>query len=928
MYYTLTWRYDSLIKKSLALLFLLVAIFVGLATWQIYSDPDNNPFHWGITETNPKKELTDFSKATVFEQVMVHIDKNYYDKSRVVSRKIFESSLSALSKGMPEIVVRFPSQGSEVELELMGIQKKFKIPSSKKASSLVPVMQKIFTFIESNYEGSTDLSDLEYAVINGALETLDPHSAILPPKVFKEFRTQTEGEFGGIGIVIGMRDGELTIISPLPGTPAGRAGLKTKDKITQIEDQATINMTLNEAVELMRGKVGTSVKLVVSRQGSSPFQVSLKRAVIKITSVDSELLDSKQGQVGYIKIKSFQEETLRDVKSKLKEMKQSSHLFKGLILDLRNNPGGLLNQAVGISDLFLERGSIVITVGANDEIRDIDEARAYGTEENYPIVVLVNEGSASASEIVSGALKNNDRAIIMGQQTFGKGSVQSVYSLKGDSALKLTIAQYLTPGNQSIQSIGITPDIQLDAGVTDKAHIDLLPGDSFKEEDLEQHLNSKFSKKTQKPSYTLSYFKKFEKPGEEELDEYSNDLNLKDDFSVQLAKNLILSAQSAERKSLLKTSQKIIDQVRAEEESKIGSGLASLGIDWSEGIVTGKPHASISLDLFGESGQTIKTLLAGKKIKVRLTVKNDGDAAFHQLLAQTNSETYLFKNKEFVFGKIPPGESRSWEVEIEVPDSFLQKKDKVLFHFTEANQLVPEDFQTYLEVQSLKSPQFSFQYDLYDDGRKGSRGNGNGKIEVGEKIALDFKVSNIGQGDAKDLVLNLKNSEGDLIFLNKGREKIGELKANSNTQATLVFSINQEFQKKDLELEYFITDPKMVSSLSGKLKFQIGGNKIEPAPKQAHHAPKIHLDALPSSLKASKFKLQGEITDDGDIKDISVFLGENKIYLKSFQSDDKHHSAPFSALLDLEKDKNNLITILVRDHENLANRESFYILGE
>jgi carboxyl-terminal processing protease len=421
---------------------------------------------------------------------------------------MLKGGLLAMARGVSEIVVDFPDNTARISVAIENSEKKFTLPAfeSNNLEPVVPFLQQVFYFVEKNYKGETELPEIERMAINGMLETLDPHSSLLTPKVFKEFRTQTEGEFGGLGIVIGLKEGDLTVISPLEGTPAWKAGIKPKDKILKIGTEATINMNLNEAVEKLRGKIGTQVSLTVSRESvTEPFEVTLTRAKIKIDSIQSKLLKDPQGEVGYIKVKSFQEDTYRELTRNLQKLKDQSKNFKGLILDFRNDPGGLLSQAIQIGDLFLDSGVIVSTVGAGDKIREVEEAKSSGTEEKYPIIVLVNEAAASASEIVAGALKNNNRAVVIGEQTFGKGSVQSVYSLKDTSALKLTIAQYLTPGNESIQSVGITPDIKLFSATVLPNDVKILESDGFREKDLEKHLESTLNQ-SRKPLYTIRYF--------------------------------------------------------------------------------------------------------------------------------------------------------------------------------------------------------------------------------------------------------------------------------------------------------------------------------------------------------------------------------------------------------------------------------------
>ncbi len=374
---------------------------------------------------------SEFSRAEVFRQTLRYLVKNYYDTEALAPKALLKEALLGLSRSVPEILVLFPDGAGSFTVELAGKKKSFNVPSMKGADDILPVIQDVFAFVETHYKGEVKLEDMQYASINGMLDSLDPHSSLLPPKMFTEFKTQTEGEFGGIGIVIGLKDGELTVIAPLPNTPAARAGLKPKDKIVKIGDEASINMDLTEAVERLRGKIGTSVAITVTREGAeAPLDFTLTRANIKIESVQSKLAESPEGDVGILKVKSFQEETSRELNRHLKAMRDKSKNFKGLILDFRNNPGGLLNQAVDIADKFLAKGTIVLTVGANNQILEVDEATPGETEPDYPVVVIVNDGSASASEIVAGAIKNNGRGVVIGSQTFGKGSVQSVYSLK------------------------------------------------------------------------------------------------------------------------------------------------------------------------------------------------------------------------------------------------------------------------------------------------------------------------------------------------------------------------------------------------------------------------------------------------------------------------------------------------------------------
>ncbi len=305
-------------------------------------------------------------------------------------------------------------------------------------------------------EEITDKQLIESA-INGMLVSLDPHSSYLDAKDFKYMTEQTSGKFGGLGIEITMEQGVVKIVSPIDDTPAFRAGLKPGDYITNIDGETIIGMTLNEAVDKMRGKPGTKVKLTIRRVNEKPFDVTLKREEIKTQSVKTDIKDE---DVLYIRISSFSEEVDLDIKKAFeKEIKNRKKPLKGIVLDVRNNPGGLLDQAVAVSGLFLDQGEVVSTRARNDEDTLRYSAKGKDITEGLPVVVLINSGSASASEIVAGALQDHKRAVIVGEKSFGKGSVQTVVPLGKHGAMRLTTAKYYTPSGKSIQATGIEPDI-------------------------------------------------------------------------------------------------------------------------------------------------------------------------------------------------------------------------------------------------------------------------------------------------------------------------------------------------------------------------------------------------------------------------------------------------------------------------------------
>jgi len=334
-------------------------------------------------------------------------------------------------------------------------------PNSSEAYKELNLFGEVFEDVRAGYAGKVDDDQLIESAINGMLTSLDPHSNYLNTKNFDDMKVQTRGEFGGLGIEVSMENGLVKVVSPIDDTPAARAGLKPGDLITQLDGQPIQGMTLPQAVEKMRGPINSDIRLTIQRKGRDPFDVKLIRATIRIQSVRSHIVGD---DIGYIRITSFNEQTDVGLSNAMKYIKkQAANKLRGIVLDLRNNPGGLLDQAVAVSGDFIDKGEIVSTRG-----RTADDAQRYDAHSGdiaagLPMAVLINGGSASASEIVAGALQDHHRAILLGTRSFGKGSVQTIIPLPGHGAMRLTTARYYTPSGRSIQAKGIEPDIIVEA---------------------------------------------------------------------------------------------------------------------------------------------------------------------------------------------------------------------------------------------------------------------------------------------------------------------------------------------------------------------------------------------------------------------------------------------------------------------------------
>lgn len=395
------------------------------------------------------------------------------------SRQIFRRWISAITASLILTLC-----GGAINLSSAGDEKTYEY---------LKLFSDVLQEIEDNYVDEVDSQVLIQNAIKGMVSNLDPHSSFMPPEAFGELQDDTKGEFGGVGIVVAIKNGVLTVISPIEGTPAYKAGIKTGDVILKIDGEPTADLELWQSVKKMRGDLGKAVTLTIIKEGEKePVDYKLIRDIIPMTSVRSVIIEPGYG---YLWVTNFRDRTSDEIKETLGKLESGKAGLKGLILDLRNNPGGLLNQAVEVSDIFIDKGVIVSIKGRFEEQTEVFEASSTKDDRKYPIVVLINGGSASASEIVAGALQDHKRALIVGTTSFGKGSVQSVKPLRDGFGLKYTIARYYTPSGRSIQAEGIKPDIEVEYSVEEekadkKSDQSAMQMRMVREKDLKNHLES------------------------------------------------------------------------------------------------------------------------------------------------------------------------------------------------------------------------------------------------------------------------------------------------------------------------------------------------------------------------------------------------------------------------------------------------------
>ncbi len=781
----------------------------------------------------PKVSKHNLTGLKVFNVTLVRIRDAYVDPSRISPKEMLYAALDSVQFDIPEVLVEPYRDRDEVVVQVNDKRQTFSTSEVDSPWRLAGKLKRVFRFIEANMNPGADLAEVEYSAVNGMLRTLDPHSVLLDPETAREMDVSTSGKFGGLGIVIRMRDRKLTIVRPMKDTPAWTAGLKAGDYIYKINDEITENLTLNEAVSRMRGDPGTPIVLWIKRKGqTNAVRYEITRDIIRVESVDSQLLD---GGVGYIRLKQFSGRSAREVKDAVAELKKKG--AKGFILDLRGNPGGLLEQAIQIADQFVDSGTIVTTVGGRE--RDPRRAKRKGTDSKSPLVVLVNGSSASASEIVAGALKNLNRALIVGTTTFGKGSVQILYDNNDGSKLKLTIAQYLTPGDRSIQSVGIAPDIDLERMFVSDTN--QKPGDGvrllrsshgFHERDLESHLTSRYARGADKPAYELPFLYEPPKdpnaapddasalPDDEDASADDLDDSFVMDFEIGLARDLVASATSATRKGMIKGAKSIVQKTRAEQQAKLTAALSKLGVDWSatpQGVAGGaKLQAEIKLDPSG-------TVHSGDTVKILGTVTNSGTAPAYQAFAQIKADDRVFDETELVFGKVNPGQTRTWTSYVKVPEDAPDRIDQLSFHIRDAGGQTADAQPIKLRVQAAERPVFAYSYQLIDEG------NGDGLVQKGETHHLRVEIKNIGKGTAGETTALLRNTSGDGVLVKKGRFELGKLDPGKTATVNFVWNVTNDLKSDDAVLEMTVYDSVLHESVTEKLDYPVHDPSAGPA---------------------------------------------------------------------------------------------------
>ena len=901
-------------KSALRLAVLPVLVFLSLAS----IPSDRAPSALRIAEARAAvepKDGYDLASLDIFRRSIVQIKDNYVDPSRINPKEMFTSALEAVERQVAEVMVEVggPACSDQGLRREPGTAASAPVPDCGHANSTlgegkvrvtvgsasrefeyrdidtiwqIPLkMREVFSFIRDNLVTQTDQRDIEYAAINGMLSTLDPHSWLLKPDLYKEMKVQTRGEFGGLGFVITMIDDRLTVRKVLKNTPAWRAGIKKGDVITQIDSDSTVSMELQEAVDRMRGKPGTRVSIVVQKKGQEPRKLDLVRATVTYETVVSKLLDNG---IGYVRLSGFSGTTTRDMQSAIRAMKQQNGgTLRGLVLDMRGNPGGLLEQAIQVSDTFVEEGTIVTTVGMNGQLREPKLARNDGGEREFPMAVLISSESASASEIVAGALKNLNRAVIVGRQSFGKGSVQVLYDFpkkeSGDeSALKLTIAQYLTPGDVSIQEVGITPDIELVPARLLKERIDLFaPPKTFREADYDKHFFNAFARDeeqakaareraAQKPLESVRFVKEEsakerkareaieagQAPEEDDSDDPTDDDGVTLDYQIEFCRDLLAqAATSTNRQEQLKQMKPFVEQRRAQEQEKVRKTLEAMGLNWAKAPAQQPAPATAQSSQPGQPAPAPAPVRvtaelraprtqAGDTMELALTAHNAGTVPVYRLRAYTKSDNSILDRREFVFGQLQPHEKRTWTVPVKIPRYMPSRKDDVTVKFEDDQGDSIEEVRGESDIQELARPSFAWSWQL------AGSGSPDGLLHKGEQVELILDVKNVGSGKAYDAFAALKNLSEEKINVKKGRTKLGPIAPGETRTATFLLEPKKGLDEAPVNVRLELGDKETWEIEKEKLVLPVGAPMVS-SPSVAAVRVQVDTNVLSAAVEAA-----------------------------------------------------------------------------
>lgn len=873
-------------------------------------------------------------ETPLLAEVLMHLQLDYVHPEKLDPEKLLQGALTELERMVPEVwvVAKLRNKSKEPRLEIRVEKETSVLPVSELHGlyDLHIALQKLTKHLLQTKIQLTQLK-IEQLFARGILNRLDSYSVLLPIDIYQEFNINIGGQFAGVGLVVGTREGQLTVIAPMDGSPAALAGMKPLDRIVAVDDEKTEHLTLDEILHRLRGEIGTPVTLSVLRKGhTKTLTFELLREEIQLESVETFDLESDIQTVRYVRIKNFQKDTSHELKNKLGDLNN----IHGLILDLRNNPGGLLEEAIRVSDLFLQgKQRIVSTKGPSvSTIHDAKQLFAGGHLEKIPLAILINRGSASASEIVAAALKQNERAIVIGEQSFGKGTVQTLWDLKDGSGLKLTIGEYLTPSGHSIHNIGVMPSLRLipvsvpeskgnQSGDADQQQtiaqerFRLLP-----EVEVDSTVNYSDILQLRYLSSNTSVLDDAEIIEKDVIIE-----KLNADIFVKIAKHVL---QKWNPQNINSTLQKIALEFEQQEAEKIAKALTLHGIDWSL-IPDQKTPIPETLKLTWLAEEVSEDL-----VRLKVQLRNLGDISGQRLIVVTKAGNVLLDGLEFPIGKLPTDEVKSRTLNVKFSAGMMEETEPLELELFDHNLKKLKSVRLQLNFSPKRISSFKLKMRIFDNGKFGSRGNADGKVQSGETIALAFELENKGQKTVPELLLKIRGTDG-VFRINRGKimlKNLDPLKKQKDYFLFKTLTNSKTLGKISME---------MVDTKSGSPKIVHLWNLENALPQQTVVTPEFNglkWQDLDGNLVKGETELQslilsGNLSNATDVRDVFVYLNDEKVFYsanfdkleESTVQHDITEEFQFTTVLELVPGK-NLISVFSRNRSGFTSERRLRIL--
>lgn len=820
----------------------------------------------------PAREPLAYLDGTIVTLAHKYVDPNRFD-----FRKMLRGALDGMEQEIAEVIAE--ATDDKVTVRVNDDQKTFAGDVDSLAELGIRLTE-IVWFVQQHRSPHTESLDVELHAVNGMLRTLDPHTFVIPAKEMEDWNVNLSGKFGGLGIVIHMPADRVAVSKVYANTPAEKGGIQVGDKILAINGQSTEALTLDEAMGRLRGDPGSPVKLALERAGK-PLDLPLVRAEIKVPVVEWRMLD---GKVGYLSLDRFDAETAKELEFAMEELRADG--AKAWVVDLRENAGGYLTQAVKSADLFVEYGTIVATV-AGGKKHDIKNATSGGVDTRRPVVVLIGENTASAAEILAGALKQLDRAVLVGRRTFGKGSVQILEDAAHDAKLKITTAEYVATGDISPQGGGIQPDIELVPARIPKqigagTPVQLVPEPPFRELDLGAHLETTQKQDTTKPVATILY----RRPDTDEPDPAT-------DYEVLLARDVAL-AGARTRHEGLRALPKIVAKALPAAERGIADAFKPLGVDWTRGKLGGA-----KLTLAFEPAIKATT---GDVVTVHAAITNAGTTPAFRVHARAKSDDPSLDGIEMAFGKLAPGETKRAIAMVKLPRGSAQRASTITWTLDSG-----ETATTTLAIAGTPFPDFALAAELVD-------GN-DGKVRAGETFRVRARVTNRGPGRSQKTVVTLKSLTGERIIVDRGRADVGLLEPGQAKDVELVFATAAKLDadSRTLALELAAADAQLDTGQQQRIELAVGSAP----PKLSMTPPKIRVDDVPLEATTDTIRVAGVAEDEQLVGDVYISVSNRGAKVeerKVFYAAGKAAKLPFSSEVPLAKGINRIV-VTAREHD-------------